>query len=162
LIEYNTVSAPDPFAYRNPEHSTQLRFGEHIRLLGVDLPGGMVYTPGAVLPVSLYWQSSTALDVNYTVAVQVVDAGGRVVASGMDSQPGGGFAPTSTWQQGSAIWDNRAVVLPDDLPSGDYSLWMTLYTIGQDGTVQPLPVAGGETAQEARVGVLPVSIRVAA
>ena len=158
LIEYSTISAPDMFAYREPEHLTDLAFGDHIRLVGLDVPAGTTVQAGGVLAVSLYWTTDAALDPNYTVGLYLRDAGGAPVAQ-MDGQPGGGFFPTDGWQIGVPVWDNRAIRLPDDLPPGDYQLWVKLYDFAPDGSVRDLPVTAGEHVDES-IGVLPVTITV--
>ena len=38
-----------------------------------------------------------------------------------------GFRPTFTWQPGEVIRDNYGLLLPDDLPPGDYRLIAGLY-----------------------------------
>ncbi len=158
LIEYSTISAPDMFAYRDPEHLTDLAFGDHIRLVGLDLPAGTTAHAGDVLPISLYWATDAALDPNYTVGLYLRDAGGAPVAQ-MDGQPGGGFFPTSGWQVGVPVWDNRAIRLPDDLLPGEYQLWVKLYDFAPDGSVHDLPVTAGDHTDQS-IGVLPVTITV--
>ncbi len=158
LIEYSTISAPDMFAYREPEQLTDLRFGDHIRLVGLDVPAGTTVQAGDVLAVSLYWKTDAALDPNYTVGLYLRDASGAPVAQ-VDGQPGGGFFPTSDWQVGVPVWDNRAIRLPGDLPPGDYELWIKLYDFAPDGAVRDLPVTAGDHADEL-IGILPVTIMV--
>ncbi|MBZ0274558.1 MAG: hypothetical protein K8I60_00350, partial [Anaerolineae bacterium] len=96
---------------------------------------------------------------DYTVAWFLVDSGGNTVAQGMDSQPGGGFQPTSRWQSGIPVWDNRALRLPDALQPGTYNLWVRVYTSLPDGTLNVLPVTGGIVRDET-IAVLPVTIQI--
>ena len=150
--------APDPAGYRGPEHETDLTFGDAIRLAGFTLPAGREYQTGDSVPISLYWIADDVPERDYTVTWFVADAlSGQVVAQGMDSAPMAGFLPTSTWRAGVPVWDNRSVVLPYGLPSGDYELWVVLYYF--DGEIVRLPVMG-ETVREDTIGVLPVRIRV--
>ncbi|MCA0453482.1 MAG: hypothetical protein LCI00_05865 [Chloroflexi bacterium] len=158
LIEYSTVPAPDPFAFRGPDHLADLGFGDSIRLLGFTLPLGETYHAGDILPISLYWRSDTQLDTDYTVAYFVADSLDSVVAQGEDAQPAWGFAPTSGWQAGVPQWDNRALRLPSTLPTGQYQIWLRLYQ-SNDSTVQ-LPVSG-ETAVDNTLAVLPITIQIA-
>jgi hypothetical protein len=157
LIEFSTVAAPDPFGFRGPEHLTDLQFGSDIRLQGVTLPEGTSYTPGKIFPLSLYWSADKTLEKDYTVAWFLVsDDGGRVI-QGFDYQPGWGFAPTSRWQPGVTVWDNRALRLPPDLQPGQYRLWIRLYQ--SDASEILLPVSGsGNVNTDGITGILPVRI----
>jgi hypothetical protein len=158
LIEYSTASAPDMFAYRQPERPGALVFGDHISLLGFELPQGAEIHAGGVLALSLYWQTDAPLAGNYTVGVYLRDANGAPVAQ-TDGQPGGEFFPTSSWQSGVPVWDNRGVRLPDVLAAGRYQVWLKVYDFGADGAVRVLPVTAGDKA-DATIGVLPVTLEV--
>ncbi len=157
LIEYSTIAAPDPYAFKSSDYLTDLVYGESIRLVGYDLPQGIDYKPGDILPISLYWQTDSALVQDFTVAWFLRDAAGAPIAQGMDSEPGGGFAHTSTWQVGAPVWDNRALHLPDELLPGDYRLWVVLYQ-NEMGVIENLPVTGAETVEN-YIGVLPTVIQ---
>ncbi|MBL8131266.1 MAG: hypothetical protein JNL42_05375 [Anaerolineae bacterium] len=157
LIEFSTVPAPDPFAFRGTALPTDLRFGAAIRLEGVTLPRGYAYAPGDPLAVSLLWMTDAALDLRASVGVYLRDSsGGSVVQN--DSMPLNGFSPTDSWLPGAPYWDHRALRLPADLPAGDYALWVKVYTLGADGVVD-LPVSGSATL-DGVIGVLPVTIHV--
>jgi hypothetical protein len=158
LIEYSTINAPDPFAFRLPERVSELEFDGHIRLTGFDLPLGVDYRSGDVLPLTTTWTTNAPLEGNYSIGVYLRDAAGAEIAQ-VDSQPGGGFFPTSQWQTGVTVWDNRAIQLPDALASGTYQLWVKLYDFGADGSVQDLPVSAGERIND-NIGVLEVTINV--
>jgi hypothetical protein len=154
LIEYSTISAPDILAYREPEHLTDLRFGEHIRLVGFDLPVGAEVQPNGELALSLYWKTSALLAANYTIGLYVRDMNGAPIAQ-VDGLPGGGFFPTNTWQIGVPVWDNRAL----RLPPGEYQLWIKVYDFDAAGAVQDLPVTAGDRIDES-IGLLPLVIHV--
>ena len=157
FIEYSTVPAPDPFAFRGADHLTDLRFGESVRLSGFSLPAGLTYSAGGILPLSLLWQTDASLSQSLTVAWFVVDAGGVVVAQGMDMPPAWGFAPTSAWIPGVPVWDNRALWLPANLPAGDYQLWVRMYPADAPDALLPV---NGATGVEGTIGVLPVIITI--
>jgi hypothetical protein len=48
--------------------------------------------------------------------------------AGVDSAPGAGSLPTKRWRAGWRILDEYQLLLPDDLPDGDYALFIGLYT----------------------------------
>jgi hypothetical protein len=155
LIEYSTVHAPDPFAFRGPDNLSDLRFGDSIQLTGFTLPSGTTYKSGDVVPISLYWQTEQPLQHDYTVAYFVADASTHI--QGTDSQPSWGFDPTTSWQPNTPRWDNRALRLPTNLPAGTYQIWLRLYQ-SDDSTVQ-LPVTGVDV-KDNTIGILPVQITV--
>lgn len=160
LIAYSAASAPDPFAFRGPEYVSDARFGGALRLAGFDLPRGTAYAPGAALPISLYWQAERPVAQDYTVAWFLRDSTGWEAQQGMDSQPGAGFLPTSAWQPGAPVRDNRALRLPAGLAPGAYQVWVVVYGLDAAGAPANLPADGGDT-REGYIGVLPVTITVA-
>lgn len=159
LIEFITAGQPDPFGGRAPAIPTDLRFGDHIHLLGFDLPAGTHYAPGAALPVALAWQTSAPLEADYTVGLFLRTADAQPVTQS-DVQPGWGFSPTSGWTPGALVWDARALRLPADLAPGSYQLWVKVYRFDADFQPVDLPVAGSGTRDNV-IGVLPVQIDVA-
>jgi hypothetical protein len=160
LLEYSTVAAPNGYGFREPEYPSDVRFDDTLRLMGYHLPLAVAYAPGHVLPLSLYWQAERPPQHDYLVAWFVVPEGAEIPAvQGMDSQPGGGFAPTSRWQPGVPVWDNRALRLPADLQPGAYRLWVRVYYWDRAGKLQLVPVQGSDRADE-HTAVLPVQIRV--
>jgi hypothetical protein len=160
LLTYSVASAPDPFAFRGPEYLSDARFSGTLRLAGFDLPRGTVYAPGAALPVSLYWQADGPVSQDYTVAWFLRDATGWEAQQGLDSAPGGGFMPTSAWEAGVPVRDNRALRLPAGLAPGTYQLWVVVYGLDADGAAANLPADGADT-REGYIAVLPVAITIA-
>jgi hypothetical protein len=156
LIEYSTVPAPDPYAFRNPEHLTDLLYGEVMRLVGYDLPLGTTYDGGDVLPVSLYWRAEGVPAADYKIALSLRALDGFPKAQAMDTEPAGDLSHTSSWQVGTVVWDNRALYLPDE--PGAYQLWVIVYR-GSSGDVQNVP-AEGEGVLDGFIGVLPTRIHV--
>jgi hypothetical protein len=162
LVEYQTTQAPDAFSDEVAElvpvdlHYAAMEGGV-LDLTGVLLPMGKRYQPGDWLPISLQWRSEDEITRVYTVAWFVVDSGG-VKAQGEDTWHGATFFPTTLWKPGAAVWDNRALRLPDDLPPGQYQLWVKVYW--QDvhtGAITDLLVSG-EMVNGEVIGVLPVTI----
>lgn len=167
LLEFSAVDAPDPYAFRNPEHLTELRYtadnGEAVDLVGYTLTAGTTYSPGDVLPLSLAWRVDETPRRDFTVAWFMADEDGAVVAQGEDTWPGATFAPATLMTPGVLAWDHRALWLPDDLPAGEYRLWVRMYWYNpQTGAPDNLIVSGGQTAGEATIGVLDTPIQVMA
>lgn len=158
LLEYSAVLAPDRYGFRLPEHLTDLRYGGVMHLMGVTLPSGTNYVPGEVVPITLVWTTDAALTEDYIVAWFIAEENGAFPPiQGWDSMPNGGFAPTSTWQPGEIVFDNRAIELPAETPAGAYNVWVLVYPAGGDSTRLE---ARGATVLEGTVGVLPLQLSV--
>jgi hypothetical protein len=139
LIEYLPLLSPLP----NDPPATRLsiKFGNSINLRGYDLASNVTLdnlSPGDMLGISLVWAGRKAIDLDYTVAIFLVDPSGVVIAQ-QDRQPVGGFAPTSHWQPGSVIRDNYGFYLPESSSSGQYQIWVVVY---QWPSLDRLPITG--------------------
>jgi len=102
-------------------------FGGKLALAGYDLePEKPV--PGDELAVWLSWhRQGPALARDYTVFVHLLDGAGERVAQG-DGAPGYlGPVPTRLWLPGVSVLDRHVVLLPADLPAGQYSLLIGWY-----------------------------------
>ena len=94
---------------------------------------------GDELLVALRWESLRSVDYNYQVFVHLLNANGEMLAQ-RDGQPVQWMRPTSTWQAGEEIVDRYALLLPNDLPQGSYSIAVGLY---DPESGQRLPVSAG-------------------
>jgi hypothetical protein len=118
-------------------HDSQARLGEGIILRGYRTEPGPL-KGGDRFNFKIYWQADRRLDKNYTVFTQLLDKGGRLVA-GYDSQPLGGYFPTSQWPVDEIVTDQLQFPLPADLPAGSYTLITGMYLLE---TLERLPVSG--------------------
>lgn len=109
------------------ERESGAQFGENITLLNYAL-NSETLASGDALQVQLHWQTDHQLDTRYKVFVQLLDANGTLQTQ-HDGEPGGGLQPTTIWQAGEIITDNHALILPDTLPAGDYTLIAGLYQL---------------------------------
>ena len=105
--------------------------------------------PGDTLQVALEWQASAPPAGNYTVFLQLLDAGSQVQAQ-RDRWPGDGLFPTAALSAGQVITDN--VALPLDVPPGSYRLIAGLYRGDQPGAPR-LTGPGGDHVTLAQVEV---------
>ncbi|MBP7694781.1 MAG: hypothetical protein KA764_22855, partial [Anaerolineales bacterium] len=71
---------------------------------------------GGTLRLTLYWRAGQALPADYTVFAHLVDAQGAAVAPPADAPPLAGDWPTTAWQPGQVVVDERLIALPPDLP----------------------------------------------
>ena len=85
------------------------------------------YDPAArSVHLTLYWQGLAKTEVDYTVFVHVLDAGGAVVAQ-EDASPLDGAYPTSIWDAQEIVKDPYALVIPADA-RGPFSIEIGMYT----------------------------------
>jgi hypothetical protein len=115
----------------SPEISVLAPFGPAIRLHAAMISQ---LTPDW-LGVQLAWSAARPTAANYGISLRLLDADEQQRAS-LDTQPGYGFLPTSSWRPGELITDRYVIALPDDLVLGtDYFLEIVLY---QASTLQPV------------------------
>lgn len=83
-------------------------------------------TAGDQLPVTLVWDSTAYTPVDWTVFVHLINSHGEMVAQA-DAPPMGGQFPTSLWRQSCAFEDIHVLILPADLPLGEYTIRVGMY-----------------------------------
>jgi len=115
-------------------------------------------TAGQTLVVSLAWQALDAPHERLKVFVHLLDDDGRLVAQ-HDGEPLAWHSPTDRWEAGNRLTDRHGLVLPFDLPPGEYVLQVGMYRYSGDR----LDVAGaGSPTQDAielnRLVVRPVTL----
>jgi 4-amino-4-deoxy-L-arabinose transferase-like glycosyltransferase len=119
-----------------------IRFGEGMALVGYDL-SSIALDAGEPLTVRMYWQREAReapIDENYTISVQLIDAQWRK-AGQSDAQPQNGLAPTSEWEVGERVIDQRVLsIAPDVLHPNVYDVRIAVYTLDAEGEIQHLPV----------------------
>ncbi len=120
-----------------PLQSSDVQFANGPRLTGYSFTPAMA-RPGDTLLVTLQWQAIARMSVDYTVFTQLWDSSGQVAAQ-LDSQPASGTRPTSGWQPGETVLDRKALLLPADLPPGDYTLQVGLYDLATLQRLTSLP-----------------------
>ena len=115
-----------------PQHPTDVTFGQVGRLIGYDLTPSGGIQPGVVIPLTLYWLASAATERPYTVFVHLLDEAGTIQGYG-DSEPGGGSLPTTSWLAGEYLADPHQINVNSSAPPGAYHLRIGLYdpTTGQ-------------------------------
>jgi hypothetical protein len=133
-----------------PSARVNVRFGEHITLIGYALDRD-TYRPGDVLMLTLFWQTDAALSARYKVFVHLYTDPDAPPPAQHDSEPGGGLAPTTDWRSGETIIDRHGVPIPADLPPGEYTLAVGLYDAAD-------PLARLSTPQGERLSLRGINI----
>ena len=121
FVDYATAAGLDA-----PQR-LDLRFGEEIWLRSYAL-GARSARAGEALPVQFIWSADARPAGRYKVFLQLLDADGRLAAQ-RDSEPAGGLSLTTTWEADAPVLDNHALLIPSDLPAGEYTLIAGLYAI---------------------------------
>jgi hypothetical protein len=75
--------------------------------------------------VTTHWQVR-APPPDYKFSLRLITTAGQPVQS-QDYAPQNWFSPTTTWPVGATISDQRAFLLPRDLPPGAYQITLRLY-----------------------------------
>ena len=114
-------------AVRLDERRLDLRFGDEIWLRSYAM-GSLTARPGDALPVQFVWSADARPAARYKVFLQLLDGDGRLAAQ-RDSEPMGGLSLTTTWETDAPMLDNHALLIPVDLPAGEYRLIAGLYDI---------------------------------
>ncbi|MDW7991566.1 MAG: hypothetical protein RMK65_05385, partial [Anaerolineae bacterium] len=104
--------------------------GEEVRLVGVRWePEGEELRSGSVLTVTLVWRGEREMGESYRVFLHLLGPGGLLVAQS-DGEPVGWRRPTTGWLPGEVVVEERVLVLPEGLPSGEYRLMAGMYRYG--------------------------------
>jgi hypothetical protein len=101
--------------------------GGVLQLAAVDLPLGTAYQAGEPVPIGLVWEAVRRMTTDYLVSVQIRRADGMPVVQ-WDGRPQNGFGQTSTWEPGTRYPEQYGLILPDDLPAGEYVFQIIVYT----------------------------------
>ena len=135
-LRYLQYASPAPATVVKP---VDLAFGDSIRLRAYALSETRL-AAGDLLQVRLDWHAIDQPSQRYKVFLQLLNAQGELVAQ-RDSEPAGGSALTSGWQPGEIISDRHGLLIPADLPAGEYRLIAGLYDMQDAGA--RLPVGDG-------------------
>lgn len=82
---------------------------------------------GDHMGISLLWEGTETIGTDYTVGLFLISPDGQIVIQ-RDRAPVAGFAPTSSWETGTLLWDNYGLILPEMLPPAEYQVWIVLYS----------------------------------
>jgi hypothetical protein len=102
----------------------QVNFGDEVGLRGYWVEGDP--RPGGQLQLSYVWYARTQPTAIYAVFNHLVSANGALVAQA-DGWPQEGRMLTIQWQVDDYIEDSYTLAIPQDAPTGPYTLYMGLY-----------------------------------
>ncbi len=117
--------------------------GGEIALLGFDLSGTRL-KPGGTLDVTIYWNALQAMTETYQSFVHVVYPEGRIWTQSDHLNPAG--YPTNQWPTDRYIRDQHRLVLPPDMPEGEYSISVGIYLLSNNTRLPVLQAESGARA----------------
>ncbi len=104
----------------------QADFSGEIGLLGFDVAPRQL-KPGDRVAVTLYWNAQRPLTETYQSFVHLVYPEGKIWTQSDHINPAG--FPTNLWPIDRYVQDKHYLLLPRDIPAGQYSLSVGLYTL---------------------------------
>lgn len=146
-LKLNDVNIPiEPRRFDLPSDVRQMdvRFGDLAWLAGWRL-SPEVLRPGQPLTVTLYWRVENSTRESYHVTAQLMRDGEKIAQH--DGLPAGGRRPTTSWLPGEVITDAHPIVVPADLPQGQYAILVAVYLderrlpVGPDTNFVLLPIS---------------------
>jgi hypothetical protein len=138
VVQVGEAKLTPPTVSPEVEHPLDIELADGITLRGYDLvPNGV--NAGETITVTLHWKVRRTPSTDYQVFVHLLGDGPAPVAQG-DGPPLSGDYPTSMWGTGEAIADTHPVLVPGDLPAGEYRLLVGMYELE---TLQRLPRMDG-------------------
>ncbi len=130
-------------------------FGPAIRLLGYRLETAAA-TAGDIVPLTLFWQTSSALAERYTVFAHIIDTHNALWGQ-HDSEPGGGLQPTTTWRVGETVPDNYGIPVLPGTPPGSYQIEIGMYRPDSGQRLQITDSSGVALGDRVLVGPLVIA-----
>jgi hypothetical protein len=145
------LTAP-AFAVPPIENALSHRLGDQIELIGYQVDRSSVL-PGESIGLRLYWKALRPPGADYTVFAQLRATDNRIMAQ-QDNAPQKGAYPTSFWETGEVVIDDRVIEIPHDAPIGKYPIKIGIY----------LPAAGTRLTIDGNPAVneitLPIEVEV--
>jgi hypothetical protein len=140
------------------EHPAESNMGNVISLLGSSASSSHAW-PGATVGVTLWWRALGRMERDYTAFIHMVDQDGSLWAQ-EDRLLSIGGQPTSGWQPGDIARANYALMLPSDMPPGNYVIKAGLY-YWQTGERLPARDGQGHRVPADAVPVETITVRAA-
>jgi hypothetical protein len=147
----------DPTAEDLTRTPSAVTIGDEFRLLGHYLNEAQLW-PGDALCLSLYWQSQQAMSEDDSVFVYLLNGDG-VPMAGHDGRPLRDACPDEGCVPGGVVEDRHEIVVPADVPPGEYTLVVGMIEPGTGERLSPRDAAGqrlpGDQVVLSRVRVVP-------
>ncbi|MFN8493716.1 MAG: glycosyltransferase family 39 protein [Caldilineaceae bacterium] len=112
-----------PPAFSGVYTDNAVNFANQIRLAAYAI-GTRTFLTGDHFIIRLYLQSLAPLTKNYVIALNLIGPDGSVVAQSVGA-PGG--EPATTWPVQDVRYDHHEFTVPDNAPTGEYQVLMSIY-----------------------------------
>jgi hypothetical protein len=153
---YAAVPADALPADTTPEHPLSMRLDDRFQFLGYDLPTTEI-APDDRIPLVLYWKATVPIADDLSIFVHLLDSGGKLVWQD-DGAAAHGARPTWSWIVEETIVDPHTLVLPENLPEGDYLLATGIYD-WQTGERMSAATLDGEHLDQNQIPVATLTVR---
>jgi Dolichyl-phosphate-mannose-protein mannosyltransferase len=108
-----------------PSHNLSFDLDGRLTLAGYDLDPESV-ARGATVWLALRWQALKDVQRDYVVNIRLLDAKGMEAAYWLGRPVRSGY-PTNKWQAGQAVGDPWRLILPEDVPAGQYQVQIVIF-----------------------------------
>jgi hypothetical protein len=112
---------------------------EDVSVLGYDLSPATI-SPGEKGWLTLYWRADRDGPRDYVAGIRLLGKGGEEVAYWLGRPVYSGYA-TSEWVAGQVVQDPWELVVPEDVPPGDYELELVLFDSANGEPLARRPLA---------------------
>lgn len=120
-----------------PQAGGPVGFDREIAFLG----GGLVDSigrPGGLVELGTCWRRTGAANRQFSMRLRLLDATGRTALE-HTRDLGYLFFPPPAWREGVAVREDYRLVLPEDLPAGDYRLTVSVVWRGRGASGECTP-----------------------
>lgn len=154
-VRLYALSASRSFDGRmDPPVAADVRFGDAIRLFGLD-PGRAGSTPaGSGQSLKLFWEPLRSMSEDVSVSLRLTRGGQEWWR--WDGSPSAPTYPTTYWKAGRPVRGGFRIEVPAGTPPGAYDLDLVLYERAT-GAVFIASAPGGARAETHRLGTIEVS-----
>ncbi|MBN2390714.1 MAG: hypothetical protein JXR84_08325 [Anaerolineae bacterium] len=118
-----------PGEVRAAKYRQRADFGREIALLGFDISAKNL-KPGSTLDITIYWSAQQTITETYQSFVHIVYPEGHIWTQSDHLNPAG--FPTNLWPTDRYIRDQHRLVLPADMPEGEYSISVGIYLLSNN------------------------------
>jgi hypothetical protein len=119
------------------QHSTQIDYGDQLRLLGYNVVPGSAPSSDTVR-VDLYWRALRPIGKNYQTTVGLIDVNGEVWSPKTLDRPRDyqDYPTTNTWPADAYVVDSFELPINPGTPPGQYQIFAEVF---ERGSLLPLP-----------------------
>lgn len=134
-----------------------INFGNRIELVEYGLSGGPIVADGGIVSVELDWQLLAELVEPYYVGLRLTDSADYTWAQ-RSAEPAGGSRPFGGWAVGELVRDKHGLLIPADIPPGQYTVKVGLYRRSDNVGLDVLSFSGAPEGVEAALGQVTIAL----